>query len=105
MKSASQIVTGNRIDVRITGKGQYKAKCPECSAWRRKKKAKCLSVLVGDQGVRWNCHHCEWHGGEFYGDGDRNAGPHRGKVAGATRYSGGGRRSLWRLYGVGHTQK
>jgi len=23
-------------------------------------------VLIDGRGIRWNCHHCEWHGHEFY---------------------------------------
>lgn len=34
--------------------------CPQCSATRRKKTAKCLSVNVRE-GV-WYCHHCGWSG-------------------------------------------
>src|SRR5262245_36766597 len=34
--------------------------CPQCSASRRKKYAKCLSVNT-DLGV-WVCHHCAWAG-------------------------------------------
>lgn len=34
--------------------------CPQCSASRRNKLAKCLSVNT-DKGV-WLCHHCDWRG-------------------------------------------
>jgi twinkle protein len=35
--------------------------CPECSAQRKKKTARCLSVNVA-LGT-WHCHHCGWSGG------------------------------------------
>jgi hypothetical protein len=44
----------------------YVTTCPQCSAHRRKKRAACLSVLIDGKGVRFNCHHCGWHGFEFY---------------------------------------
>lgn len=34
--------------------------CPQCSASRKNKRAKCLSVNT-DKGV-WICHHCDWRG-------------------------------------------
>lgn len=40
--------------------GEVQTTCPQCSASRRKKSAKCLSVNV-DEGV-WTCHHCGWAG-------------------------------------------
>jgi len=40
--------------------GQVYTTCPQCSADRRKKTAKCLGVNL-DQGI-WHCTHCEWKG-------------------------------------------
>src|SRR5206468_8203263 len=51
---------------RAGNKAAYLAICPECSHLRRKKHQKCLSVLIDGKGVRWNCHHCQWIGWEFY---------------------------------------
>jgi putative DNA primase/helicase len=44
----------------------YTTICPQCSHARRKKRDRCLSVLIDGRGVRWNCHHCGWKGYEFY---------------------------------------
>jgi len=44
----------------------YTTICPQCSHTRRKKRDRCLSVLIDGRGVRWNCHYCQWKGGEFY---------------------------------------
>lgn len=41
-------------------KSDQAVKCPKCSADRKKKNDRCLSVNVGD-GV-YNCHHCGWSG-------------------------------------------
>jgi len=44
------------------GHNQYTT-CPECSEDRKKKTAKCLSVIIENEGTAWNCHHCGWTGG------------------------------------------
>jgi hypothetical protein len=44
----------------------YTTICPQCSHARRKQRDQCLSVLIDGRGVRWNCHHCGFKGGEFY---------------------------------------
>ena len=41
-------------------KGEIKTTCPKCSADRKKKHDKCLSVNL-NEGV-YKCHHCEWSG-------------------------------------------
>lgn len=48
------------IEVSIAS-GETDTLCPQCSASRKKKTAKCLSVNV-DKGV-WFCNHCGWSGG------------------------------------------
>jgi twinkle protein len=40
--------------------GEVDVTCPQCSAQRRNKRARCLSVNV-ELGV-WTCHHCGWRG-------------------------------------------
>jgi twinkle protein len=52
------------IEVRHTS-GQDYTTCPQCSADRKKKRVKCLSVNV-TEGV-WNCHHCGWAGSLLQG--------------------------------------
>lgn len=49
-----------RITVPSGRGGEIDTTCPECSATRRKKHAKCLSVNL-DKGV-WLCAHCGWRG-------------------------------------------
>jgi twinkle protein len=41
--------------------GETDTTCPQCSAQRKKKHARCLSVNV--QHGTWLCHHCGWAGG------------------------------------------
>lgn len=36
--------------------------CPECSAERRNKTDRCLSVTVEDGAIKWCCHHCSFSG-------------------------------------------
>lgn len=49
------------IDVKYGSSGDVKVTCPKCSADRKNKTEKCLSVNV-DKGV-WQCHHCSYSGG------------------------------------------
>jgi twinkle protein len=49
------------IDAHGATSGEIDTTCPQCSAQRKKKQARCLSVNV-DKGV-WNCAHCGWTGG------------------------------------------
>jgi len=44
--------------------GSLFVQCPECSASRKKKNQKCLSVKVDADGFVFKCHHCQWKGGE-----------------------------------------
>jgi twinkle protein len=48
--------------------------CPQCSASRRKKNAKCLSVNT-EKGV-WICHHCDWRGSLAGGEEARSRRPY-----------------------------
>lgn len=45
-----------------------KQTCPQCSANRKNKTDKCLSVTYGDEAVLYKCHHCDWSGAVFYRD-------------------------------------
>lgn len=49
-----------QIDVPAHASGEVDTTCPQCSATRKKKQARCLSVNVA-KGV-WNCAHCGWTG-------------------------------------------
>lgn len=46
--------------IKVSGTGQTKTTCPECSKGRRKSTERCLSVNT-DTG-EWNCHHCPFEG-------------------------------------------
>ena len=48
------------IDVPPGRAGNVKALCPRCSAERKNKRDRCLSVDI-DEGI-FHCHHCEWSG-------------------------------------------
>jgi twinkle protein len=48
------------LGVDLSKQGNQYVSCPECSASRKKKNVKCLSVLVSE-GV-WVCHHCGYSG-------------------------------------------
>lgn len=49
-----------KIEVPASGGAERFTICPQCSATRKKKNAKCLSLNV-DKEI-WNCHHCGWKG-------------------------------------------
>lgn len=55
-----------RIDIHGATGGEVDTTCPECSAQRKKKSARCLSVNV-DKGT-WLCHHCGYAGGLSEGE-------------------------------------
>lgn len=65
-QTASEILSKHGISLRSFRYGNQKIRCPKCSDGRRNKREPCLSVEVADEGVRWNCHNCGDHGGEFY---------------------------------------
>jgi twinkle protein len=54
-----------RISVPANASGEVDVTCPECSAQRKKKNARCLSVNL-DLGT-WCCHHCGYSGGLLQG--------------------------------------
>lgn len=55
-----------RIEIPAGRVGELDVTCPQCSAQRKKKSARCLSVNV-DKGV-WCCAHCGWSGGLAEGE-------------------------------------
>jgi twinkle protein len=54
-----------RIELPHGAAGEVDVTCPECSASRKKKHARCLSVNV-EKGC-WQCAHCGWSGGLLQG--------------------------------------
>lgn len=64
--SATEILSRYGIQLRAYRFGNQKVRCPKCSDQRRNKREPCLSVEIGDEGVRFNCFNCGFHGGEFY---------------------------------------
>jgi len=69
VRTAAQILAEHRI-VGRGNKSVFATTCPQCSHARRKKRDRCLSVLIDGRGVRANCHHCQWVLAEFF-DGPR----------------------------------
>lgn len=65
MRTASQILGELGIRYR-PGLAAWSAVCPKCSHLRTKRRAQCLSVSIDQVGAKWNCHHCGWHGGQFF---------------------------------------
>lgn len=43
-----------------------KQTCPKCSAERKNKTDKCLSVTFADDAVLYKCHNCDWSGAVYY---------------------------------------
>ena len=66
MKTAKEIIDDRGISLKLWAEGNHRALCPKCSKTRKKKEDKCLSVKINHQGVFWNCHHCEYQGGDFF---------------------------------------
>ena len=54
------------IEVPAGRSGEVDVTCPQCSAQRKKRKARCLSVNV--EKCTWQCHHCGWSGGLAEGE-------------------------------------
>lgn len=55
----------DRTGIRVSEKtGVQSATCPHCSHLRKPKnrKAKCLTVLIDDLGLKWSCAHCHHKG-------------------------------------------
>lgn len=57
------------IEVPQTGGTERFTTCPQCSASRKKKNAKCLSVNIEKE--IWHCHHCGWKGTLKAGEANR----------------------------------
>ena len=55
-----------QIGITLTKTG--KQTCPKCSAQRKNKTEKCLSVTYTDDAVLYKCHNCEWAGVVYYRD-------------------------------------
>lgn len=61
-------MTYSDFDIKVPpgrNSGEVKSVCPKCSADRKKKMIKCLSVNMG-KGV-WKCNHCGWTGSLAFG--------------------------------------
>lgn len=57
----------NKIrELGITLEKSGKQICPKCSAERKNKSDKCLSVTYGDNALLYCCHHCGWTGAVPY---------------------------------------
>ena len=66
MITVAEILRDVGIETKSVASCQHFTTCPQCSASRKKKKHKCLSVLIDERGVVWYCWHCHWSGGRFY---------------------------------------
>ena len=64
--TASEILSQFRIVIRNPRRGNQKTLCPECSPGRRHKHDPCLSVLIDNDGVFFNCKNCGHKGGKSY---------------------------------------
>lgn len=53
------------IHLRSYGGGETLMICPQCSAARKKKTDKCLSVKIDEMGAVWHCFHCAWSGSVY----------------------------------------
>lgn len=56
------------VQLGITLNKTGKQLCPRCSASRKNKTDKCLSVTFSDDAVLYKCHNCEWSGVVYYRD-------------------------------------
>lgn len=52
------------LGINLTRNG--KQTCPRCSAERKNKTDKCLSVTFADDAVLYKCHNCGWSGSVYY---------------------------------------
>jgi hypothetical protein len=66
MSTLGEILDKHQITLRNFNHGNHRTTCPRCSATRRKRRDPCLSISIDQAGVRWNCWHCGFSGGEFY---------------------------------------
>jgi hypothetical protein len=61
-RPAPHLANAIRSAIGIWRPGTLYSTCPECSAERRKKRAKCLSITIQDDRAVFCCHHCEARG-------------------------------------------
>ena len=62
--TAQELLTANGIHLKNYNPGNHTSVCPKCSHDRKKKRTKCLSIRIDDDGACWHCHHCGWIGPE-----------------------------------------
>ena len=62
--TAQELLNSNGIYLKNYNLGNHASTCPKCSHDRKKKKTKCLSVKIDNDGACWHCNHCEWSGPE-----------------------------------------
>jgi twinkle protein len=72
MKDISTVLNENAINVKHYAEGNQKVKCPQCQPPHNPRDTP-LSVTIESGKVVWNCHHCEFKGGQ--GDGSNNFTP------------------------------
>ena len=56
----------NNIELKHQQEGNQKVKCPQCQPPHNSRDTP-LSVTISDDGVVWNCHHCDFRGGKKVG--------------------------------------
>lgn len=66
MKTAGELLSEFGIQLKTYRHGNQKSRCPKCSHLRKKQRDPCLSVEIGNDGIRFNCFNCGHHGGAFY---------------------------------------
>src|SRR5258708_5000313 len=65
MKNHADILRALRIFRSSSQGGAFTTTCPECSAHRKKKHDRCLSVKLTADAVLWNCFNCGSQGGKY----------------------------------------
>jgi hypothetical protein len=68
MTALDDILVNNDLHPSSTAPGRYYTICPRCSAERTgtNQRRKVLGITIDDNGVRWFCNHCGWHGGGHF---------------------------------------
>ena len=66
--SASDQLAALGIRLSSYSPGEHTSTCPACSAQRKKKTARCLSVLIDAEGWTCFCHHCGFKDGSREND-------------------------------------
>lgn len=56
------ILESHGIRLRSLREGENRAVCPVCSAGRKNRSQRCLSIRNDARGLVWYCHHCGWRG-------------------------------------------